>query len=726
MENKQLAKSYPQETIAEHTALLKKNLNLFKKLYPALKLDWEILELAVLFHDLGKINSKFQDKLYRKLKYPLLPDPFPDRDEIPHGNISAVFLDRKKLMEQFDTDALKILYQSVYYHHARFIPDDKMEYFKEFIAADLPPYIPGIHCDSPFFNPKPLVDFLKYITQRIDYKTGKELFYRYVMVKGVLNRLDYAASAHIPVEVPNTSLEQKTLSFLKSYGDLREIQSYLLANPDKNHIVAASTGIGKTEAGLLWIGNNKGFFTLPLRVSIDAIYDRIKYGGIAFQDTALLHSDALAVMMKREEPADYLGEYTKARQLSKPLTITTVDQLFKFVFKEEGFESVLATLSFSKVIIDEIQMYSPAIVACILVGLKYIAEAGGKFTILTATFPDVLRFFLKKLGLTYDYKEFILDMKRHKTRIEKGDIEDAADAIIEKGKTSKVLVIVNTVKKAQALFEKLGHIPGKHLLHSRFIRRDRRELEKKILETSKGTAPGIWVTTQIVEASLDIDFDYLFTELSTVDGLFQRMGRCYRKRELTDPDSSPNVFLFPQSPSGIGFVIDRELFELSRQALTKFDGRVMSELDKLAVIKDVYSMDKIKETGYYKAIKSRINLLEAISGYEFDRKQVDENFRNIKSYTVIPLSIYNAEFENLRMWIEEVRQMELTGGSLARKMGLLENIDDVTVSVPVYYKDHIVEKIPVSRENSLLIIDLDYDKTRGLAQPRKGSSSNIL
>lgn len=34
----------------------------------------------------------------------------------------------------------------------------------------------------------------------------------------------------------------------------------------------------------------------------------------------------------------------------------------------------------------------------------------------------------------------------------------------------------------------------------------------------------IWISTQIVEASLDIDYDYLFTELSTADSLFQRMG----------------------------------------------------------------------------------------------------------------------------------------------------------------------------------------------------------
>lgn len=44
-----------------------------------------------------------------------------------------------------------------------------------------------------------------------------------------------------------------------------------------------------------------------------------------------------------------------------------------------------------------------------------------------------------------------------------------------------------------------------------------------------------------MEASLDIDFDLLFTELSDVNGLFQRMGRCYRNRAL---DVDTNVYVF--------------------------------------------------------------------------------------------------------------------------------------------------------------------------------------
>ena len=80
------------------------------------------------------------------------------------------------------------------------------------------------------------------------------------------------------------------------------------------------------------------------------------------------------------------------------------------------------------------------------------------------------------------------------------------DEIRLRGKNRKVLVICNTVSKAQKLYKKLE---GENvwLLHSKYIRRDRAFLERKIMGFSESGESGIWITTQIVEASLDIDFD---------------------------------------------------------------------------------------------------------------------------------------------------------------------------------------------------------------------------
>ena len=50
------------------------------------------------------------------------------------------------------------------------------------------------------------------------------------------------------------------------------------------------------------------------------------------------------------------------------------------------------------------------------------------------------------------------------------------------------------------------------------------------------------LATQVVEASLDIDFDILITELSDLSGFFQRMGRCYRNRHLLKDEEQTVLF----------------------------------------------------------------------------------------------------------------------------------------------------------------------------------------
>lgn len=107
-------------------------------------------------------------------------------------------------------------------------------------------------------------------------------------------------------------------------------------------------------------------------------------------------------------------------------------------------------------------------------------------------------------------------------------------------------VIVNTVNRAQAIGDYLrNHLPDCHIIvfHSRFTLADRTRRENEVLrrigKTSTATERNkvIVVGTQVIEQSLDIDFDILYTELAPMDLLLQRVGRLHRHKRTDRPAS---------------------------------------------------------------------------------------------------------------------------------------------------------------------------------------------
>ena len=307
---------------------------------------------------------------------------------------------------------------------------------------------------------------------------------------------------------------------------------------------------------------------------------------------------------------------------------------------------MLATLSYSKVIIDEIQMYSPELVAYILLGLKMITNVGGKFAIITATFPDFLYHEMERLGIPFKKQEksFSSHLKnRHKFKLLE-NTEFDFELIRKKAKNKKVLIIANTVKRAQAIYEILKEEGNVHLLHSHYIKEDRKILEEEILNFGNRTENqnnGIWISTQIVEASLDIDFDILFTELCSIDSLFQRMGRIYRKREYTEKE--PNVFIL-NNRNGVPYIIDSEIYEFTLKALKNFKKEEISEEDKQNIMLNIFSIErneKLKGSKYYNKIKKTVNNLECIKPYLMPSKEIVGKFRNIQNVYLIPDNIYN-------------------------------------------------------------------------------------
>lgn len=574
---------------------------------------------ACRIHDLGKVNLVFQAMICPKLAEKFHID-VRKTQQIPHGFLSAVTISLDEfddLSELFSDKDFGPFITAVYYHHDRedhynspAIRKYAEKYYMKQIEEYLNRKIRKLNCSN--------LDDLLF---RNNVYTGKYIpdsnaWKEYLLIKGLLNKFDYTVSAGYENAESAIDLHEKKLvknieKFLNG-KELRPAQKFMKMNRDKNLIVIAPTGSGKTEASLLWMNGEKSFYTLPLKVSSNAIYLRIKEN-YEYKDVALLHSDAMAVYLREYNGNEDIGEkYERSKMLSQPLTVCTVDQLFRFVYRALGTEIFAATLKYSKLVLDEIQAYEPRVIATIIYGLKMIQEMGGKFAIITATFPPVLKYFMEQYGLVegkqYIFKDFtgkeyqVEKYPRHKVEIRHSEMN--LDEIRLRGKNRKVLVICNTVSKAQKLYKKLE---GENvwLLHSKYIRRDRAFLERKIMGFSESGESGIWITTQIVEASLDIDFDILYTEMCTADSLLQRMGRCNRKGRYCPNEANIVVF---DNRNGVSegkrrSVYEDKLYDRSLELLSKYEHILFSEDKKTAYMNEVYSVDGVKETKHSKRFK---------------------------------------------------------------------------------------------------------------------------
>lgn len=743
MKNNYLAKSNG-ETVLEHTEKLIKNFKILTDIYSDLNIDKDLLLLSCIYHDLGKININFQKSIENFA--------FNNYSGIMHGLLSLAFINVEKLLLEFEISDIKALIYSVALHHERdFSQVTKKDYSSE---------IEKMNTEVKNFNPvleKLKKIFTKETGKKIElfndeklkklsskfYKLGErpysmndyEIFKKFVMLKGLLNRIDYAASAYVEVEKKNDFLEEELENFKKKklkISEWNKMQKFMAKNKERNVILKAQTGLGKTEAGLLWIGNSKGFFTLPLRSATNSIFERLTKQIISSGNKSkigLLHSDFKDVYIENYDgnESEILKYITSTRQFSLPITICTMDQLFDFAFKAAGFEMKLATLSYSKIVIDEIQMYSPELTSFLLYGLKQIAEFGGKFSVITATFPPVLNHFLKKLKIDFiESENFIEDKIRHSVKVLDEEISvEFIDKIYQKNKNLKILVVCNTIKKSNEIYEKLNNmgIANINLIHSRFINSDRKKKDKEIFEFASSTESGIWIGTQVIEASLDIDFDVLITELSDLNGLFQRMGRCYRKREFDQKTGEYNCFVFSKKCSGTFgeySIVDKEIHIKSKDALNEVD-RLLSENHKISLIEKTYSYESLKNTKYFETIEKTINFLEnLLSEYSMTGREAQKKLRNIFNEDIIPLKIFeenkdeflksreiiNQKFENLKT--EDKKKM------IIKKMKAKEMLEGFKVSVPAYLlKDRETEFFHLSEYELLKIVDCKYTYEKG-------------
>ena len=263
----------------------------------------------------------------------------------------------------------------------------------------------------------------------------------------------------------------------------------------------------------------------------------------------LLHSKATAALytllestkddcscLDRQETARALADL--AREIWFPIRVCTPHQIIRYILRGKGWESMLAEFPNACFIFDEVHAYDPRVVGLTLATARLLAGWGARCLFLSATLPRFLEDLIRRVlgGLPVivpdegkEKDREILCRKRHMIAIRDGTPMDHIDEVIQSARSTKsTLVVCNHVRTAQTVYEHMRLVFGTEvrLLHGRFNQEDRNRIETELVDQQ---LPKVLVATQVVEVSLDVDFDQGFFEPAPIDALVQRMGRINRQ-----------------------------------------------------------------------------------------------------------------------------------------------------------------------------------------------------
>ena len=362
-------------------------------------------------------------------------------------------------------------------------------------------------------------------------------------------------------------------------------------------VVEAPMGEGKTELAFLAslrlqarLGHRGIYFALPTQATGNALFERALVFLRAFADGVrldiqLAHGGAAmneTVAKLRNVWGDEGDDSVRSsawfgqrrRSLLSPYGVGTVDQALFGVMNVKHHFVRLWGLADKVVVLDEVHAYDAYTSTLIEALLRWLKGMGCSVILMSATLPDARRArLLNAWGVdssdipALSYPRVLLAdhggvrgetfKVREQQPIAVSGLDESLESIaaaaldaLDDGGCGAV--IVNTVDRAQQLYSMLAGRLGDGvellLFHARFPADERLLRERQVLQTfgapgASGQRPdrALLLATQVAEQSLDIDFDFLISDLAPVDLLLQRAGRLHRHRR----DQRPAAHLTP-------------------------------------------------------------------------------------------------------------------------------------------------------------------------------------
>ena len=682
-----LAKSDPPETLLDHTENCLAVYDSLREQMPFLAEVannpnfFEHLFYAVALHDFGKAATGFQKQLTDdtrwNYRHEILSGGFAVNLQYPKETKQAIAL--AIFTHHKDIETLKDKYSCGQENEY-----DQQEWQKR--VAELAPnwdilmeiqeqvqqWCPTAECLwTPVESTDQLIGgYREYLKPYLNSKVDRELTSLHgtygMLMRGCMIACDHlASSGKNEIQIALNNLAEHIIQSIKQKGrQFNEWEPFQEKSGQTTGqmILSAPTGSGKTEAALLWSDHNQSetlgnrvFYVLPYTASINAMYDRLK-ALVSDEKIGMLHGKANYFVYKALADNEYTYHETAAevreqqnltRKICRPYKVLTPFQLLKAFFGIRGFEMQIAEMSQGLFIFDEIHAYDPHTTALILTMIKKLREDyDAKFCIMTATMPKFLKQMINDaLGVLTPVEMAPEDRNkftRHRVKLLDGNIHDAIPKIKERlNDDQRVMVVCNTVKQAQNVFQELREIVADDkakLLHSRFILRDRERIEGELENAD------LLVGTQAVEVSLDIDFDCLFTEPAPIDALIQRFGRINRKGEK-GVNGICDVHICQEGGEYDKYIYSTDKVERTINAFASVGDNDLQESEIQRLIDEVYSegYDEKEEDKFNRAKRMFERHLQDIVPFIEDSKGRKEFNELFKSVEVVP-TCYEEEY----------------------------------------------------------------------------------
>ena len=422
--------------------------------------------------------------------------------------------------------------------------------------------------------------------------------------------------------------------------------------------ITAPTGVGKTLASLelaLEIAHRKKMhriiYAIPFTSIIDqtvAIFSEIFPGEITPHHYRV---DFSKFTDDEEEHNDYDRVKYLVQSWHKPFIVTTFYQLFFALFGDKNSDNVrFQGLHKSVVVIDEVQAIPFGLWKVMQEMFEALAERlDCVFVLMSATMPVVAPNapeLAKKEDLFASQNRYELRPLALQGENETVRLESLAEAIITQAQTGRsILCVVNTIKNAKRLYALLrtkGLDESLYCLNSYMLPENRQKVLKALREKGSNRVKGkVLVSTQVIEAGVDLDFDLGFRELAPLSSIIQSAGRVNREGKRDADKSSVWVF------DTLGYEIyDAVLMSATRNELFAYLEKegLLPEREILGFVEHFFA--KLDET-----LSDRFRIKEAIERYDFEKlgRAVTEAFGGTDDFTEsiaigVDVSVLEAEY----------------------------------------------------------------------------------